>query len=192
MADIKKALETQLANIQKRTGKSLAELARIVQNSGLTKHGELVKFLKAELGMGHGDANAVVHTVLRPVSRGDADAPEAGSADDSLTAIYAGPKQVLRPIHDRLMTLIRDFGDFEESPKKTYISLRRKKQFAMIGPATNSKIEVGLNAKDLTGSERLTTLPKGQMCGYKIRLGSPEEIDAELLGWLRQAYDSAG
>ena len=189
MADVKKALETQLANIQKRTGKSLAELAQIVRNTGLSKHGELVNFLKTELGMGHGDANTIVHTVLKSASPSGAGASEA---DDLLAAIYTGPKEALRPIHDRLMALISDFGDFEESPKKAYISLRRKKQFAMIGPATNSKIEVGLNVKELAGSARLVALPKGQMCNYKVRIGSLEEIDAELLAWLRQAYDSAG
>ena len=65
MADLDKAFATQLENIQKRTGKSLDELAAIVRGSGLTKHGELVAMLKTTLGMGHGDANTLVHTVLK-------------------------------------------------------------------------------------------------------------------------------
>ena len=65
MADPDKAIATQLANIQKRTGKSLAELAAIVKRSGLEKHGELVAMLKSTLGMGHGDANTLVHTVRK-------------------------------------------------------------------------------------------------------------------------------
>lgn len=47
-----------------------------------------------------------------------------------------GPKAELRPIHDQLLLEIRKFGDFEEAPEKTYVCYRRKKQFAMIGPAT--------------------------------------------------------
>ena len=58
MADMDKALATQLANIEKRTGKTLAELAKIVRSSGLTRHGELVTMLQTTLGMGHGDAYA--------------------------------------------------------------------------------------------------------------------------------------
>lgn len=65
MADLDKALATQLANIEKRTGKSLAELTAIVKSSGLSKHGELVAMLKSTLGMGHGDANTLVHTVRK-------------------------------------------------------------------------------------------------------------------------------
>jgi len=65
MPDPDKAIATQLDNIQKRTGKSLAELAALVKGSGLSKHGELVAMLKTTLAMGHGDANTLVHTVLQ-------------------------------------------------------------------------------------------------------------------------------
>lgn len=60
--DIDKATATQLANIEKRTGKTLAELTTIIKKSGLAKHGELVAMLKKDLGMGHGDANTLIHS----------------------------------------------------------------------------------------------------------------------------------
>ena len=60
-----KALATQLANIEKRTGKSLTALAAIVKSGGLTKHGEIRDMLKTDLGLGHGDANTLVHHVLK-------------------------------------------------------------------------------------------------------------------------------
>jgi hypothetical protein len=191
MADLDKAIATQLANIEKRTGKTLAELAAIVKKSGLSKHGELVAMLKSSLGMGHGDANTLVHTVLK--SDGQSAAAAKGiSGDQVLDELYVGPKAALRPVHERLLAELRKFGDFEEAPKKTYVSYRRKKQFTMIGPATNTKVEVGLNAKGLKPNERLQELPPGQMCNYKVRLGDAAEVDAELVGWIRSAYDSAG
>ncbi len=183
------ALETQLANIEKRTGKSLAALTAIVKGSGLTKHGEIRDMLKKDLGMGHGDANTLVHVALQ--SHGAA-AAEGKSGDEVLDAICTGPKAAMRPIHDRLMAAVGKFGDFEVAPKKTYVSLRRKKQFATIGPATNTRFEVGLNMKGVPGTARLEALPPGGMCQYRVKVGDAKAVDAELLGWIRQAYDAAG
>ncbi len=191
MSSVDKAIATQLANIEKRTGKSIEELAAIVHASGLTKHGELVAMLKSTLGMGHGDANALVHTVRK--TAGPAAAPEQPAAADAvLEGLYAGPKLALRPIHDKLLAELRGFGPFEEAPKKTYVSYRRKKQFAMIGPATNTRVEVGLNMKGIPATERLVEQPAGQMCNYKVKLTKDEEVDAELIRWIKAAYDSAG
>ncbi|WP_223469052.1 DUF5655 domain-containing protein [Massilia soli] len=184
-----KAVATQLANIEKRSGKTLAELGEILRASGLAKHGELRDFLKRELGMGHGDANATVHHVL-----GSGGAAEAAGkeADEVLDAIYAGPKAALRPIHDKLMAAMAQFGEFEIAPKKGYLSLRRKKQFAMLGPATNTRVELGLNMKGVAASGRLLEQAPGGMCNYKVRIADAAEVDDELLAWARQAYDSAG
>jgi len=189
MADLDKAVATQLANIEKRSGKSLAELTAIVKSSGLSKHGEMVKMLKSTLGMGHGDANTVVHTVRKSAGPG---ASKDLSMAQVLDEFYTGPKAALRPIHDKLLKEIKKFGDFEESPKKTYVSYRRKKQFAMIGPATKTQVEVGLNMKDVEATDRLQALPPGRMCNYKVRLSDAGEVDSELIGWVRTAFDSAG
>jgi hypothetical protein len=62
----------------------------------------------------------------------------------------------------------------------------------MIGPATNTQVEVGLNVKDLKGGERLKALPAGQMCNYKVRLADAKEVDKELTGWVKAAYEAAG
>ncbi|HEX6090208.1 MAG TPA: DUF4287 domain-containing protein [Gemmatimonadales bacterium] len=189
MADLDKAVATQLANIEKRTGKSLAELTAIVQQSRLTRHGEIVAMLKEQLGMGHGDANTLVHTIRKAEAAGAGVGPAIpGQALDEL---YSGPKAALRSIHEALLDAIRSFGEFEEAPKKAYISYRRKKQFATIGPATKTQVEVGLNAKGLAAGGRLQELPAGQMCNYRIRLGHAGEVDGELLGWLRSAYDAS-
>lgn len=193
MTDIDKAIATQLANIEKRTGKSLAELGAIIQNSGLTKHGELVTMLKTTMGMGHGDANTLVHTVRQTAGPTAATGATAAGNDDAvLDVLYTGPKAALRPIHDAVLAAMQSFGAFEAAPKKTYVSYRRSKQFCMVGPATNTRVEVGLNMKGVAGTDRLEQLPAGQMCQYKVRVTDPSQVDAELLGWIRQAFDAAG
>jgi hypothetical protein len=191
MSDLDKAVQTQLTNIQKRTGKSLDELGAIVRDSGLTKHGEIRDMLKRDLGMGHGDANTLVHYVLRSDGTSGAPARPATTAE-VLDEIYTGSKAHLRPIHDQLMAAIDAFGPFETAPKKGYVSLRRKKQFVMIGPATNTRVEVGINLKGLEPTDRLAAVPPGGMCNYKVKVTGAEQVDEELISWIRQAYDSAG
>jgi hypothetical protein len=191
MSSVEKAYETQIQNIQKKTGKSLTELTAIIQQSGLSKHGEIRAMLQKELGLGYGDANSLVHAVLQ--SDGERAAQAKGlTQNDVLEEIYTGAKAGLRPIHEQLVEAIQAFGEFEVAPKKGYVSLRREKQFAMIGPATNTRIEVGLNIKNLSPHERLVEVPPGGMCNYKVKLTQVGEVNDELLNWLRQAYDSAG
>ena len=96
MPSLDKALETQLANIQSRTGKSLSELAAIVKGSGLTKHGEIRDMLKRELGMGHGDANTLVHHVLQSDGASAASAKGQG-LDEVLAGIYVGTEERAAP-----------------------------------------------------------------------------------------------
>lgn len=188
--DIDKAVATQLANIEKRTGKTLAQLKKIVTSSKLAKHGELVAMLKTDLGMGHGDANTLVHHA-RKSDGASAAAASGSSTEDVIDEIYAGPKAALRPIHDSLMAAITKLGPFEVAPKKGYISLRGKKQFAMIGPGTNNRVDVGLNLKDVRGTSRLEAQKPGGMCQFKVKVTTPDEVDKELVGWIRQAYESS-
>ena len=189
MNSLDKSMQTQLDNIQKKTGKSLDELTAIVRNSGLIKHGEIRDYLKRELGLGHGDANSLVHAVLQ--SDGQR-AAEGKSTDQVLDEIYTGGKAHMRPIHEKLMKEINKFGGFEIAPKKGYVSLRRKKQFVMIGPKTNTRFEVGLNARDLKKNARLLEQPKGSMCNYIVNLNDEKEVDAELMAWIKSAYEGAG
>ncbi len=195
MADPVAATITQLKNIQARTGKSIAELHAAVAASGAAKHGEKRSWLMAQFKLGHGDANTVVHFIDKPLPDLGAGAPAAAVAatdGDPLAAIYSGAKAGLRPLHDAVMAQIKAFGAFEEAPKKTYISLRRKKQFAMVGPATQDSVEIGLNAKDLPPHTRLKQQPPGSMCNATTRVTHAAQVDAVLKGWLKLAYDAAG
>ncbi len=189
MSTLDQAVQTQINNIQKKTGKTLAELSSMAQKSGLTKHGELRDMFKEKLGLGHGDANALVHAVFE--SDGTR-AAEGKSGDAVLDEIYSGAKTAFRPIHEKLLKEINKFGEFEIVPKKGYVSLRRKKQFAMIGPKTNTRFEVGINAKDFKKNARLLEQPKGSMCNYIVNVTDVKEVDAELVAWIKSAFEGAG
>lgn len=191
MANIEHAKLTQLSNIEKKTGKSLQELASIIQSSGLTKHGEIRSMLIEKYGLGYGDA----HNLALYVLKADAQlaAKEKGlSTLQVLDEIYSGPKNSLRPIHEKLMGEIYQFGDFEIIPKKGYVSLRRKRQFAMIGPGSNTRVELGMNIKSLEQDDRLIPQPAGSMCNFKVKLTEVNQVDETVIGWIRKAYKAAG
>ncbi len=191
MSTLDKARETQLRNIETKTGKNIEELRAVIAASGLTKHGEIRDMLKTQLGLGHGDANALVHFALN--SDGQSAAAASGiSGDAAADEMYTGNKAHLRPIHDKVMAAIQGLGEFESVPKKGYVSLRRKKQFAMVGPATKDRVEVGLNMKGVEGTDRLAAQPAGGMCQYKVKVTDAGQVDDELVGWIRQAYEAAG
>lgn len=185
MDNVDKATQTQLANIQSKSGKTLSQLYSLISESGLSKHSEIRDMLKTALGLGYGDANALALAYKKSLEA----QPQANH--DVLDDIYTGPKAGLRAIHERLMGEITQLGSFDIAPKKGYVSLRRKKQFAMVGPGTKQRLEVGLNMKGAKGSSRLQEQPAGGMCQYKVFLSSVDEVDAELMAWVRQAYNSA-
>ncbi|MBP9149146.1 MAG: DUF4287 domain-containing protein [Rhodoferax sp.] len=194
MADPDVARQNQLRNIQTRTGKTIVELHEALAASGLTKVGQQRTLLMEQFALGYGDANMVALFFGKPlpVLDGPATVTPQGPANDPLVEIYSGAKAKLMPLHAAVLDMVRGIGAFEASPKKSYISLRRRKQFAMLGPATKDLIEIGLNAKALSPAARLKAMPAGGMCQYTVRIGSVAEIDQELQGWLRTAFDQAG
>lgn len=186
--DVEKAKANQLANIETRSGKSLAELAKVVKAAKLAKHGEVVSMLKEKLKLGHGDANAIAHYVK------SLDAPVSAvneSPDAAIDALYEGPKAALRPIHDAVMAKLKGFGEFEIAPKKSYLSLRRAKQFACVTPATKTRLDIGIILKGVEATDRFVAQPAMAMFPFKVGLSSVADVDEELLSWLKKAFDAA-
>lgn len=175
--------QTMIDNLEAKTGKSVADWLKIVAASGLEKHGEKVALLKSEHGMGHGYANMVVQI-------GNKDSSLNRDGDDLLESQYQG-KENLRPIYEKLAGLAEGLGsDVELSPKKAGVSLRRKKQFALIEPKTKTRVDIGINLKGHPGTDRLK--PVKGMCTHVVGLTDPQEVDAELAKWLEEAYTAAG
>ena len=180
--------DTMIRNLEEKTGKSLQEWTKIVTGSGLDKHKAIVDHLKAEHGLTHGYANLVAHKSLKS---------DAGSADGSVDLVeaqYSKGKEALKPIYDKVISLINKFGnDVELAPKKAYVSVRRKKQFAIIQPSTKTRLDIGLNLKGKAPQGRLE--PSGSfnaMCSHRIKIASASDVDQEVVDWINEAYDNAG
>jgi len=177
-----KALQTMINNMPDKTGKSLEEWIKILSKESFSKHSEAVNFLKSKHAVTHGFANTIV-----TLSKGSNESP-----NDLVNGQYKG-KEVLKPIYARLIQVVEKFGsDVTITPKKGSVSLIRKKQFALIKPATKTRIDLGLKLKGAEITGRLENSgPFGTMCTHRVRLQSEDEVDSELVEWLTKAYEAA-
>jgi len=184
MATPNEMAATMLRNLPEKTGKSLGEWHKILKQSSLEKHGALVKLLKSEHGVTHGFANFIVAKYRDSGEQAD---------NDLVTAQYSAAKAELRPIYDALVKAVSGFGkDVELAPKKAYVSLRRKKQFGLIQPSTQTRVDVGLNLGNAKATKRLEKSGSfNAMVSHRVRLQSPTEVDQQLINWLKKAYEGA-
>lgn len=182
MATVDDAIKSHLRNIERATGRSVEAWATLAKANGKERHGEIVAWLKAEHGFSHGNANRVALTATRG---------SGGIGPDVLVdAMYSGPKSALRPFHDQVIGLVGTFGtDVELAPKKAYVSMRRSKQFGTVGPGPAGRLEIGLNLPGVEPAGRLEGV--AGMCSHRVRLASSDEFDAEVVDWLRKAYERA-
>jgi hypothetical protein len=186
---LKKDSRPQIRNIEATYGKPMSEWRAIIAASGLTKHTDIVTMLKSDHGMTHGAAHRV-----SIVARQKADPPAGADQDsDPVSALYTGKKASLRPLHDALMNAIQALGDdVDLAPKKGYVSLRRRKQFAMIQPSGAGRIDLGLILPGVPADGRLGSAAGfNALFTHRVRLSNTTDIDAQLTGWLQRAYDRA-
>jgi Domain of unknown function (DUF5655)/Domain of unknown function (DUF4287) len=188
MASVEEGIAAQIRNIESEYGKPIGAWIELVNAGGPAKHAQIVAMLKAEHGMRHGAAHRIALLARA------ADQPAPADAIAAQDVLYDGKKAALRPVHDALIGAVKAFGnDVEQIPKKGYISLRRAKQFAMIQPSTLNRIDVGLILRDHEPTDRLESA-KGfnALFTHRVRIHTLTDIDEELSGWLRHAYQQAG
>lgn len=170
-----------------KTGKSLEEWVGIVRKENFEKHGQIMKFLKGTHGFTHGFANFVA------LKARESDAASFHE-EDLISNQYSKGKEHLKPIYDEILGIVQSFGsDVEVAPKKAAVSLRRKRQFALIKPATKTRIDLGLKLDSAKLTDRLENSgPFGSMCTNRVQLTELSQVDDELIGWLTLAYEQAG
>ena len=185
-------LRSMIANLREKTGRSLEEWMAVLQGREGEKHGQLVKLLKSDHGVTHGFANLIVHTFrdggVAPSPHGTGGAtppPPAGRVAEQ----YRG-KESLRPIYDAILEAVHALGDdVEVAPKKSYVSLRRSRQFALVQPSTKTRVDLGLRLDDVAPVGRLEASGSfNSMVSHRVRLTAVDQIDDEVRGWLEAAY----
>jgi len=108
---------------------------------------------------------------------------------------YAGKKEALRPIYEKVLQLAAELGvDVKACPCKTIVPLYRNHVLAQIKPTTNTRLDLGLALTQYKGRlpKRLVDtggLSKKDRITHRIELKSASEIDQEVEKWLKTAYD---
>lgn len=176
------ALQSMITNMPEKTGKSLEAWKKLLQGNSFSKHSEAVNFLKKEHGVTHGYANTIVSL-----------SKDTGTSPDDLVANQYKGKEVLLPIYEKIHSVVSKLGpDMTITPKKTSVSFIRKKQFALITPATKTRADLGLKLVGEPLTDRLENSgPFGTMCTHRVRLNDASQVDEELIGWLQLAYEKA-
>lgn len=172
-------------NLLVNTGKSLTEWIEIVKANHKSKHGETVKWLKDTYELGLFFADLIVHK---------ANGTDSGSMNDlELLELQYKGKEHLKPIYEELLAHIMLFGnDIEIAPKKGYVSLRRKKQFACLKPATKTRFEIDLIIKDQEPDELLEAITgSGAMCTHRIKIENKNQINNQIIHWIKIAYNKS-
>ncbi|MGL4630253.1 MAG: DUF5655 domain-containing protein [Leadbetterella sp.] len=181
-----KNVVSMIENLKEKTGHTLEEWKGVITAQNLSKHGEIVKFLKESHNVTHGYASEIALKVL------GSDADSSNDTSEFLESQYNG-KEHLKPFYDKLIAEIQKFGgDFEIQPKKTYVSLKRKKQFVVLNPASKTRFEIGFNLKGVEPSGILEAEKPNGICSHKINLSDFETVNPEVLGWIKMAFEKAG
>ncbi len=181
-----------IASLKEKTGRSLDEWMKHIKKNGPATESERRDWLKSDHGLG---TNAAWWLAERSVGKGwEEDTPEGylEMAEKYVEAQYAGKKSDLRSLYEQLVRLGRSIArDVKVCPCKTMVPLFRHHVIAQIKPSTNSRIDLGLALGDRKPSGRLIDtggFAKKDRITHRIPIGSLEDIDDEVLKWMKTAY----
>jgi len=171
------AVQAMIDNLPERTGRDLDAWLDAVRSEGLDRHGAIRTWLKQTHGMGHGYANLVATLALR----------DDDDATDPLDDLFA-KRAAMRPVYDAVLSRLDDLA-FDIVPKKTAVVWKRSKTFAYLEPKTK-RLDIGVQLKGDDGTERLRAR-KG-MTSHVVAVATTDEVDDELVAWLREAWNRCG
>ena len=118
----------------------------------------------------------------------DPDSAEAASADELIVGQYADRPQ-LRPVLDAVLATLSALGPVTVQARKTVVSLvTPRRTFAVIQATTRNRVDLGLRLDHECPGGRLLAARDLGAATVRIALTRREDVDADVLGWLRRAY----
>lgn len=177
------------ASMKRRTGRDLDEWVALVRASGVDPldQNAVRRWLRTE----HGVPQTSQWTIADAAARAAGWRPP--SFEEYIDRQYAGAKAQLRPIYDRLAAEILALGgDVRTEGCSTYVPFIRARQFAAVQAATRNRVDLGLRFTDAPSSDRLVPAKAPGQATHKVELRGVDEVDDEVRGLLRAAYEQNG
>ncbi len=105
-------------------------------------------------------------------------------------AFLEGRAPLVAEIYDALVKGAKKFGPVTEDPKKTSIHLVRRTAFAGFNP-TKSTVSITIRLTHDIDSPRIAKHEQASANRWHLdlKIASAAEVDAQLIAWLREAYD---
>ena len=182
-----------VASLKEKTGRSLDEWVALVKESGPASQKQQLEWLKKEYKLGTNTASWILEHCTGKAGKMEEPEVYLRQAEEYVEKMFSGPKAMLRPLYDKLLTLGLSMGkDVKACPCETIVPLYRKHVFAQIKPATQKRIDMGFALGALKGEGRLTEtggFAKKDRITHRIAVSVPADIDDEVKRWMRVAYE---
>ena len=183
-----------VAELKGKTGMSVEDWVTLIKKDGPKDEKSRREWLKSKYKLG---TNSAWWLAERADGKGGEDSDPESYLKVAMGYVeeqYSGPKALLRPIYDELLTLGRSLGDdVKACPCKTIVPFYRQHVFAQIKPTTNSRVDLGLCLTQYKGKlpKRLIDTDgaaKKDRITHRMDIKSASEIDEEVKKWLKIAY----
>jgi predicted transport protein len=177
------------ASMARRTGRTLEQWVDLVGTSGVDPldQNAVRRWLEEAHGLPQNSRWAVA----------DAAARRAGwtrpTVEQYVEEQYRGARAALRPVFDAVRDAVLELGDdVTVEGRSTYVPFVRRRQFAAVAAATARRVDVGLRLPDPPPSSRLQPATAPGSATHKVSLTAVTDVDDELRGLLRAAYEQNG
>jgi len=172
------------ANLEKGTGKSLAQWIKIAKTCPHAKTRERLNWFKKEHGLGQSRAGLVLWRAFGEGSMGQEDPVKL------LDGLFAKSFADQRAIYDKVAAFAKSLGKGTLSPRKGYVALYRLKQYGAIKPSKQGLL-VGLALQKYPKTKRLIdvkNLGGGERNKKALVLTSAKDFDAEAKELIKAAW----
>jgi len=116
--------------------------------------------------------------------------PDLVVADPQLIDGQYADRPQLRPILDAVLATLPALGQVTVQARGTMVSLvSPRRTFAVVMPTTKSRVDLGFRLTNAKPEGRLREARDVGQATVRVPLSTPDDVDEEVIDWLRLAYE---